>query len=317
MSQSSTSNRCQGAGAPAEAPGLRHIQAWLLDVVTHPRGVEAGLQIAARHLDLSPSSHASNVKGSDAHGSVTLAKPATHAQRLVQTGELTPEQRLEVYRSGYVARLVECLQDDYPAVEIALGADAFVELCRDFITTHPPRANTLNTYGAPFAGYCKARAESWSGFICDLARLQWALVEAIHAPTDEPLTQQGLGSLSATDWEQASLRPSRALTLLHFDYPVNEYLQAVYDNPHPVMPAPAPSSTAVCRSGYDVYRLGLGAPRARLLDSLIRGVPLAVALDQFARSEELAHLPRSELQQSVSAAFSDFIECGFFTAVVT
>src|SRR3954471_1857997 len=74
---------------------------------------------------------------------VTAPEPDTDSTRsseLIIAGRLAPASRLEVYRHGYYARLIECLEDDYPALESALGTDVFRALCQDFIEQHPPRS---------------------------------------------------------------------------------------------------------------------------------------------------------------------------------
>ncbi|MEK7821245.1 MAG: putative DNA-binding domain-containing protein, partial [Pseudomonadota bacterium] len=38
--------------------------------------------------------------------------------------------RLNVYRQSYFARLIECVADDYPALQYLLGEDGFVDRLR-------------------------------------------------------------------------------------------------------------------------------------------------------------------------------------------
>lgn len=77
---------------------------------------------------------------------VTGAHPADGA--LVTPGpRLGAAERVEIYRDGYRARLVECLADDYAAVRSAIGADAFEAAARGYIDAYPSRSPSLNAFG--------------------------------------------------------------------------------------------------------------------------------------------------------------------------
>ncbi|HEY8091020.1 MAG TPA: DNA-binding domain-containing protein, partial [Polyangiaceae bacterium] len=161
--------------------------------------------------------------------------------------------RLHVYRHGYVARLVECLADDYPVLEHALGQQAFEALCRTYIARYPSTAPNLNAYGARLPSVCE-------GFAADLARLEWAMVEVIHEPASPPVTMNALAAVPPESWGAVRLVPSKALRLLAFDHPANDYYQAFRDDRSPALPAPSPSATVVYRSGHTVWRMGLTPP---------------------------------------------------------
>jgi hypothetical protein len=229
------------------------------------------------------------------------------AQRVVG-GRLGPAERVAVYRHGYVARLVECLADDYPALQHALGSEPFAELCRDFIGRHPPRSPSLNYYGAPLARYCARRGERWAHFAAELAQLEWALVEAIHESEGERLDSAALARLSPRDWTQARLLPSPSLRLLSTRYPVGSYYQAFREGEALTerFPAAEPSALAVCRRGADVWRVRIEPELLPLLSSLVSGTPLLAALEAAAAAARPEQLQR---------AFRDWVACGMFSAV--
>jgi hypothetical protein len=67
--------------------------------------------------------------------------------RLTAGPKLGPRERLDVYRHAYVARLIECLADDYPVLKVALGDDAFDALCRGYIARFPSEAHLVASPG--------------------------------------------------------------------------------------------------------------------------------------------------------------------------
>jgi hypothetical protein len=246
----------------------------------------------------------------------------------VVSGNLAASARVEVYRHGYFARLVECLEDDYPALAHALGAERFAALCRDFIALYPPGSASLNGYGAPLAEYCGRRSESWNAFAEELARLEWAMVEAIHAEEGARLDVAALGRLSPEQWSAVRLVPSPALRLLHGEYPVAEYYQAFKDGSAATLGAgadggalellsPRASAAAVCRRGEDVWRIHLSSALGELLGSLSAGAPLLEALERVgsgatgASATDGASVAPEELQR----AFQDWVSCGLFSAI--
>jgi Putative DNA-binding domain len=261
-------------------PGLAALQSWLFDRVSAPVSAASARKDGARD-----------------------------AERIV-AGSLGASGRLEIYRHAYFARLVECLTDDYPGVAHALGA-AFEPLCVDFITHHPPPSSSLNFYGAPFARYCARRPEHWAPFASDLARLEWAVVEVIHADARATLDPGQLARLTADDWTRVRLLPSRALRLVSTAYPLHAYYQAILDGEQPEPPEPTGSVIAVCRRGDDIWRSPLNRPLGLLLERLLLGQPLLEALEGKSRSLQPERVSPAEMQR----AFSDWVASGYFAGI--
>lgn len=236
---------------------------------------------------------------------------AAHDAEHVVAGSVGASQRLEIYRHAYFARLGECLADDYPAVAHALGA-AFEPLCIDFITHHPPASSGLNFYGAPFAGYCAQRPEPWATFAGDLARLEWAVVEVIHADARATLDPEQLARLTADEWTRVRLLPSPALRVVSSAYALHAYYQAILDGEQPETPASVGSVIAVCRRGDDIWRSPLSKPLGLLLERLLLGPPLLEALECISVSSlQAERVSAAEVQH----AFSDWVASGYFAGI--
>lgn len=293
---SDAARQLSAAPAADAAPQLGALQRWLLDVVTHPESVSDGVVRAAE-----------NVASLRAHD----------ADSLIDGGRLPAGQRLAIYRDGYFARLIECLADDYPGVRDALGAEVFEALCKDFIVAHPPRSASLNHYGAPFAAYCAARSERWRGVVSDLARLEWALVGAIHADAERVLGADDLARLTPDDWQRVRLRPSPALRVLVLDHPVNRLYQAHIEG------RPVRSSLrrrrnvlAVCRRDTELWRVPVEPVLEPVLSALCAGQPLpqALALLDEAPVRGEARPVAAALLRRVRAALRDWVRSGFFAS---
>jgi hypothetical protein len=237
-------------------------------------------------------------------------------QALTPGPRLSALERLDIYRRGYHSRLVECLADDYPALKHALGPETFEDLCRVYIERHPSQSPSLNLFGRRMADLCRNEARESrvpQGFCSDLATLEWAIVEVIHAPSSDPLTVEGLQHIPAGLWGDARLIANTALRLLRFAYPVNAYFQSFRDGAYPPIPSAEESATVVYRSGPTIWRMDLTGPMFDVLSALLAGNPLGEALGRAEAS--LVHLGEQETVARVTFWFREWVSSGLFVRV--
>jgi hypothetical protein len=110
------------------------------------------------------------------------------------------------------------------------------------------------------------------------------------------------------------LLPSRGLRLLGFDYPVNDFFQAFREERAPQMPERAATATAVYRRGLSLWRMSLEPRAARLLEDLVSGVPLAVAVAALETRSQVAGAD-PELASLLPQWLGSWVQSGFFRAV--
>ncbi len=152
------------------------------------------------------------------------------------------------------------------------------------------------------------------GFAADLASLEWALVEVLHAEIAPALDLAALQAVAPEKWPGARLVPSDALRVLRFDFPVNPFFQAVKSAGEiPAIPKAAASATAVYRHRLSLWRMELTPAMARVLEALARGETLGDALGSIAVEADDA--ARAEAEQSVMIWFREWVASGFFARV--
>lgn len=226
----------------------------------------------------------------------------------------TAVERLDVYRRGYRARLVECLDDDYPVLRDTLGVDRFEELCLAYVDRHRSTSPNLNFFGRHMAAFCRESPgldeNGGAVFLSELAALEWAVVEAVHAEASEPLDAARVRTLRPEEWSAVRFVPS-AVAVLRFRYPVNAYYQARRTGDAPDIPAAVPSATAVYRSGLTVWRMDLTPAMTRVLDALLSGRPLGEALGRIV-VDEADGAAVKEAERSVMIWFREWVSSGFF-----
>lgn len=237
------------------------------------------------------------------------------AARLVApSATLSSIERLDIYRRGYHARLIECLTDDYPVLQHALGEERFEELCRAYIAAHPSRGPSLNAFGRHMAAFCAAQALPEPGFAADLARLEWAIVQAIHAPSAGVLRGEDLAGVA--DWTRARLSSNPSLQLLELGWPANAYLQAFRNQAATAAPPTTPraSVVAVYRTERTVWRMELEPALLVLVRALIAGETLADSLAQLEAALP-ANMSKAQAAELVTRWFRQTISSGMFSAL--
>jgi len=235
------------------------------------------------------------------------------AARLVTpSGTLSASERLRIYRTAYHARLIECLSDDYPVLEHALGAADFEALCRGYIARHPSAGPSLNDFGRHMPDFCRSSLSARAEFAGDLAELEWAIVLSIHAPTAPVLVTEDLVAVPAERWPEVRLVANPSLRILHFAFPVNAYFQAQRSGEEPAIPTEAKTSVAVYRTGRSVWRLSLTPAMVVLFESLASGTALGPSL---ALLEPLL-AGDSDAASEVMSWFRQGVSSGLFSGIL-
>jgi hypothetical protein len=135
------------------------------------------------------------------------------AAAVVEDG-LTAAGRLAIYRHHVFTTLTAALQATFPVVCRLVDERFFAYAAHHYIREHPPAGPCLFEYGATFAAFlagfppCRALP-----YLADVARLEWAMNAALHAPDQAPLKHAALEGLArqVTGEEIFSLDPSLAL----------------------------------------------------------------------------------------------------------
>lgn len=237
------------------------------------------------------------------------------AKRLIKASStLSSAERIDIYRRGYHARLIECLIDDYPVLQHALGEDAFEALCRAYIAAHPSTGPSLNYFGRTMSDFCRTQPLPAPGFAADLATLEWAIVLCIHAPTASAIDFKDLSNVPPESWPGARFALNPSLRILHLDYPANSYLQAYRQRQVPSIPGPRPTAVAVYRTGRSVWRLELEPTLVTLLESLRGGATLEAALAEVQALLTIdPEQTEAEVAKRVSYCFQHSVSSGLFS----
>jgi hypothetical protein len=140
---------------------------------------------------------------------------------------LSSFDRLEIYNRQYWFRVIGAVTEDYPALNAVLGERVFDRLVLAYLRETPSTSFTLRDLGSKLPQWLEEHSEfapSRQKFLLDVARLEWAYVEAFDRAEVAPLTALDFGDL--TGGSRLFLQPH--LQLLDLNYPVDELVLAVH-----------------------------------------------------------------------------------------
>jgi hypothetical protein len=197
---------------------------------------------------------------------------------------LAPGAGLDVYRNTSISALTTALRLSYPAVHRLVGAEFFEGVARIFTETEPPRSACLDEYGAVFPKFLAQFPPAASlAYLPGVARLEWAVSRALHAPDADALDLSRLSMVDAADQGRIVFSPHPSLGLVCADYPVDAIWRAILAQDDAAMAAIDLGSGPVwllvqrLETGVDVSRIS--EEEWRFATQLCSGRPLQAALD--------------------------------------
>jgi hypothetical protein len=152
----------------------------------------------------------------------------SYAARFIKPNDrLTSFERLEIYNRQYWFRLFSSMTEDFPGVRSVLGEKRFDAMCKAYLMDCPSRSFTLRNLGAKLEPWLRKHPK-WAGtkqqLVLDIARLEWADIEAFDAAAVSALRTEDLGGVTGAGL-RLQLQPY--VQLLSFHYPVDDLLLAM------------------------------------------------------------------------------------------
>ncbi len=167
---------------------------------------------------------------------------------ILPSKSLRAEERVAIYADAYMARLVDALEEDFPALTRYLGHRAFHRLCRAYLERNPSRSRSLNPLGRKLPDFLSGR-----GPARDLARLEAAMSEVFDGEAVEPLSPGDFGRLAPDALAGARLAFVPTFRLLELNHDANPVVDAVRQERTTVPPLRRkPSWVAVYRKEIKV-----------------------------------------------------------------
>ena len=219
------------------------------------------------------------------------------------------DKRLQVYRNNTFISLAEALTATYPVVSALVGEKFFAAAAKSHIAAQLPRAPRLAEYGAGFADFLAGFAPAQLlPYLPAVARLEWAINEAYHAPNDTGLVPQSLSSVPQEQFSAVCFRLRASARLLQAPYRVDRLWQAHQPGGSVEgLDIAGDCHLLIYRPAEDVELMRLDAPGFSLLSEIGRGANLETAYAAAAAAEpafDLTAALGTHLTRGVFGGFS-------------
>ena len=243
-----------------------------------------------------------------------LPRLAPASSVILPSKTLRPEQRVGIYVDAYLARLIEALHDDFPAVTRFLGHGAFHDLARAYLEKHPSRSWSLNPLGRKLPLFLSGKVKmSKREGARALAATEVAMAEVFDETAATPLQPGDFARLEPGTFLTSSLTFVPTFRLVEVDFDVNPYIDAVRQERDRVPGLKKKKSwIAVYRKDFKVWRLDLQEPAYAGLRVLQKGKTVGAAVSAIARKWQGE--PEA-LSGQIQQWFGEWSSEGFFTAV--
>ena len=253
-----------------------------------------------------------------------------YASRFIKPNDrLSSFERLEIYNRQYWFRVVSALMEDFPGLRAVLGERRFDEMAKAYLIANPSRSFTLRDLGSRMESWLRKNPK-WAGknqaLALDIARLEWADIEAFDGKAEPALRPEDISSADG-----AKLKPTLQpyVRLLSFRYPVDDLLLEVRKEQEDTDFAsntfaerrkrkrvravaklkPAKIFLAVHRIDYSVYFRRLDPEEFAILGALQAGRTLSAAVGGAFRKSAIAP---EERPLQVQTWFQTWAALGWF-----
>lgn len=132
--------------------------------------------------------------------------------------------RLNVYQAGYVLRLVEVLEYEFPAIKQLLGDKAFYAAAEKYILKNPSKHFSLDTLGEKFYTFLKGTAPYKNRpYLAELADFEWQLSEIFILNSGMIMKKDELVKFAENDLVEYTFLPQETLRIKNYCYNISEF----------------------------------------------------------------------------------------------
>src|SRR5262245_16697633 len=136
-----------------------------------------------------------------------LADDETGVSPTVVDDDIGASARLAIYRHHVFMSLTAVLEATYPVVTRLVDRRFFGWVADRYVRAHPPTGPCLFEYGSAFPAFlAEFPACAHLPWLADVARLEWAMNVALHAPDTAVLEPATLSALAPRALARLELR---------------------------------------------------------------------------------------------------------------
>ncbi len=175
---------------------------------------------------------------------------------------LSAERRLDIYASGYVLRLLECMKSDFPGLQAFMGEEVFEVFAKAYIVSLPSQSWSLFNLSERFPQFLRdTRPKNESNNFesqrlldlpAEIATFERMKAELGHTKGTEGIFANSFPESELMDFlvEENFIQASPCLRLLKQKFPLNDFLNQLQQGEFPEPPDEKNTYVALTRKNY-------------------------------------------------------------------
>lgn len=251
---------------PIQIP-LHQFQQWMLQLLLDP----------FQQTDVQPRNLLPEELAFDSDDATGIDQVIEHTQKL------NARRHLGIYQRGYIARLRNCMSQQFSALEYALGEDIFIAFADGYLASKPSAHYNLAELGREFPAYMQAtrpdadadKKEDWIDFMIELAQFEFDFGVLYEQKGDEDFR----AATKETSEDQMVLRD--VCGIFEFQFPIRWYYSEFKNGGAPSLPHPHYSFYLVIRHEFQLAIYDLHPEQFAFLSLMKKGINASEAKEQF------------------------------------
>lgn len=236
-------------------------------------------------------------------------------------GSASVHARLNVYSSGYMARLLDCMYADYAISKKFMGDELFDSFAKAYLMYHPSTSFTLYDLGKAFPDFLdKTKPQPQEGINnshfdipATLARVERARQVAMRAPgIENDAVDTSQVDIQDMLFGTLNISVPECLQLLELNFPMKQFFQAVYREEEYELPSPQKSYMAISRKNYHLVLEEITETQYLLLAECRKHTNLYDAISRLSVDQNISS---AELLADAFLWMPFFRKCGFIQVV--
>lgn len=179
---------------------------------------------------------------------------------------LSAQRRLDIYASGYVLRLLECMKCEFPALQAFMSEPVFEVFAKAYIVSLPPKSWSLFSFGERFPQFLRdtqptdLEEQALWALPAEIATLERIKAEVMNSAGTEqnasPAAHLSPGILDYL-YEDSSFQAAPCLRLVQLKFPLIDFITQLEQGNTPAIPEKKTSYLAVTRKDFRLRMLHL------------------------------------------------------------
>ena len=242
---------------PSPEIPLRQFKQWMQQMLLDPF-----LQTEINPVELLPE------KLKNSAGSVTGID-----QVIEDSQKLKAERHLDIYQRSYIARLRNCMSQQFSALEFALGENIFIAFADDYLASRPSTHYNLSELGKDFANYLQSNRpdaeedekEDWIDFMIELAQFEYHFSLLYDQKGDEHFKAANIED------QESNMELREVCDVFSFQFPIRWFYSEFKHDREPGLPQAYPTYCLIVRHDYQLSLYDLSQEQFNFLSLMKQG----------------------------------------------